>query len=351
MGEKTEEPTPQKMRDARKKGQVAKSKDFSGAFAFLIGAVLLLKTAPGAGEKIRAYLLRCLDWAMTDSPQPGLFVEVLKEGTSLIIEVTLPVLAAVMVLGGFLMFMQVGSLFVTEPLKPDIKKLNPIAGLKNMFKMQTLITLILSSIKLGGALILCYLIMMDALHAIMMTGFYNVRGSVGITNDIIFDMVTRCGVFFVAMGVMDFAVQKWQHKKGLKMSKDDIKQEYKGQEGDPEIKGKRKQIAMETAFGGGAKAAAKADAVVTNPNHLATAVQYDRENWNAPRMVAKGQNLMAEKIKEIAKEAGVPIIHNVPLAQALYELETDEEIPEALYEAVAEVLSFVYRLAQEEGRE
>ena len=150
------------------------------------------------------------------------------------------------------------------------------------------------------------------------------------------------------MAVMDFFYQKWQFKKDMRMTKDEVKREYKADEGDPQIKSARKQIHFELAMQGGVQEVKNADAVVTNPEHLAVAIRYDEEEMNAPRVIAKGQRLWAQKIIEMAKANNIPIMRNIPLAHALNRLEIGEEVPEELYEAVAEVLVFVQRLSEEQ---
>ena len=163
---------------------------------------------------------------------------------------------------------------------------------------------------------------------------------------IIRDAGLKVGVFFLAVAVVDLVYQRKKHKKDLKMSKDEVKREYKDSEGDPQFKAQRSQVHQEILEGNMLEDVKTADAVVVNPEHIAAAIKYDKGSMGAPRIVAKGQRVLAEKIKQVAKEHGVRIMRNLPLAHALHELEIGQDIPEELYEAVAEVLNFVYKLAE-----
>jgi flagellar biosynthetic protein FlhB len=172
--------------------------------------------------------------------------------------------------------------------------------------------------------------------------------SVDYGSGLLWDYLIKTIVLFVIIGAADLMWSRHQFNKEMMMSKYDVKQEYKQSEGDPHMKGHRRQLAQELLFSGSVENVRNADAVVVNPDHIAVAIKYDKDKSKAPKVVAKGMRIHAEKIKEIAKHYGVPILRNVPLAQALNKLEIDEEIPEELYEAVAEVLSFVYKIREEQ---
>lgn len=244
-------------------------------------------------------------------------------------------------------FFQVGGLFASEPLKPNLKKLNMIEGLKNWFKSQTFIELIKTIIKIVAIFALAYYTLRGDLKYVIESVRMPLQNSLGLTGWLLFKFLLRVLILFLVIAVADFAVQRKEFLKQMRMTKEEVKREYKQDEGDPLIKSHRKQMHREFAFGDTRRAVKTADAVVTNPVHVAVAVQYDRDTMVAPEIVAKGKLAMAQTIKDLAEEYEVPIIRNVGLAWALAELEIGDEIPEDLYAAVAEILSYVYKLKTE----
>jgi flagellar biosynthesis protein FlhB len=195
---------------------------------------------------------------------------------------------------------------------------------------------------------LAWSIMRDALSDMTLTVMLPLGSSVQFANGLLYEYFMKTLVFFVVIGGADLLWSRHNFNKEMMMSKYDVKQEYKQSEGDPHMKGHRRQLAQELLFSGSMENVKNADAVVVNPAHIAVAIKYDKDKSKAPKVVAKGMRVHAEKIKEIAKHYGIPILRNVPLAQALNKLDIDEEIPEDLYEAVAEVLSFVYKIREEQ---
>lgn len=348
-GDKTEEPTPHKLREARKKGQVAKSQDVTGALLLLIGFLIVYFTGGTISGHLRKFLRICFFIATTRELDPGILLYLVQMGVNTLFVVIMPICAVAFVIAAFANYMQVGVMITMHPLKPDIKKLNPIEGLKGMFKLRKLVELIKSSAKLLIVTLIAYFVVKDRISLVILSIRMPLWDTIGVVWGIVFDLCIRVAGVFGLIAIFDYAYQKWQFKKDMMMSKKDIKDEYKNQEGDPHIKGKRKQLHQEMAMSEGAQQARKADAVVVNPDHIAVAIQYDEDTMNAPQVIAKGERLWAEKIKEIAKEEGIPILRNVPLAGALNKLEVGEDIPEDLYDAVAEILQFVYQLAAERG--
>jgi flagellar biosynthesis protein FlhB len=226
--------------------------------------------------------------------------------------------------------------------------LNPVQGFKNMFSKKKLVDALKNILKFLAVSWIAYDAVEEKLRDIVLAARLDLWTGVDVGGRIIYDIAIRCGALFVIVAAADFFFQRWQFKKEMMMSKYDVKQEYKQSEGDPHQKAERKALAEELILHGSQENVANADAVVVNPAHIAVAIKYDKEKGAAPKIVAKGLNKNAEKIKEIARAAGVPILRNVPLAQALSKLELDEEVPEELYEAVAEVLNFVYELKTKE---
>jgi flagellar biosynthetic protein FlhB len=347
-GDKTEEPTPKKLQDARKKGQVAKSQDLSGAVLFIIGFGVLGATVTGVGIKMQEYFRTAFTQASRSEIEPAMLLNMMRDSVGFILGVLAPFLGVSFIMALFISYVQVGTLFTLHPLKPDLKKLNPISGIQNLFfKMRTYVELAKNMLKLTVASYLVYVSFKSSLTEIVLTTRLGPLETAKVVGGIVLSAGLKVAVFFLFVAVLDVLYQKYQHKKELKMSKDEVKREYKDSEGDPQHKAQRKQLHQEILENTMLQDVKTADAVVVNPDHIAAAIKYERDSMRAPRIIAKGRRVLAEKIKAIAKEHGVPILRNISLAQALNELEIGQEIPEDLYEAVAEVLNFVYKLSEE----
>lgn len=348
-GDKTEEPTEHKLREARKKGQIAKSQDVTSAAIFLLGFFMIYFNGAHISGKLQEFINLNIATITEGKVGPGVIMKMLELSLDTLLVVVMPVAAVAFVVALMANYMQVGALITFEPLKPEIKKLNPIEGLKGMFKLRKLVELLKSTFKLAIVSIMAYLVVSAQVVEIVLSIRSPLSDTIDLVWGLVFDLSVRIGVVFGIIAAADWAYQKWQYKKDMMMSKKDIKDEYKTQEGDPFIKGKRKQLHQEMAMNNASQETRKADAVIVNPDHLAVAIRYDKDTMGAPQVIAKGERLWAEKIKEIAKEEGIPILRNVPLAAALSRVEVGEEVPEDLYDAVAEILQFVYQLAEERG--
>ncbi|MCK6509029.1 type III secretion system export apparatus subunit SctU [Myxococcota bacterium] len=348
-GDKTEEPTEHKLREARKKGQIAKSQDIIAAAIFLIGFLVIYFLGRNISDQMMDFIRLCFYFATQREPDIGLIISLSQRGITVMLTAILPLCMVSFAVAFLANYIQVGVLITFEPLKPELKKLNPIDGIKNMFKLRKVIELLKSIIKLTIVSIMAYMIVKDRVNPIIMTIRMPIFESIALVWDLLYDLSVRIGVAFGVIAAADWYYQKWQYKKDMMMSKKDIKDEYKNQEGDPYIKGMRRQLHQEMAMNDSVNETGNADAVIVNPEHIAVAIKYDKEGESAPKVVAKGERLWAQKIKEIAKEKGIPILRNVPLAGALNKLELGQEIPEELYDAVAEILQFVFQLAEERG--
>jgi flagellar biosynthesis protein FlhB len=347
-GEKTEEATPEKLRKAKEEGQVPKSQDFVHAFGFAMGFLTLVGLLNFVFKELKDFTVACIDAAMNKASPATIVTLLTEECIPMILKVTLPVSMIVFVAGIFSNVVQTGFFMAFKVLVPKIDKINPINGLKGLFKVKKFIELIKNILKMGIAGWLAWSVMEDALTDMVQVVTLPLHHAVDFGADVIWDYLIKTTVLFIIIGVVDLIISRQQFHKEQMMSKYDVKQEYKQSEGDPHMKGQRRQLAHELLFGGGMENVKNADAVVVNPEHIAVAIKYDQENDRAPKVVAKGVRVHAERIKEIAKHYGIPILRNVPLAQALHKLDIDEEIPEDLYEAVAEVLSFVYKIREEQ---
>jgi len=345
-GDKTEEPSQKKLDDARQNGNVWKSKDLSGVFAFVVAMGVVKASWSDLENRIKYLFQFCIDHLSHPSELAQATQQIMDLALTSMLAVSLPVAFGAALAGGLLDFLQVGALFASKAIQPKFDKLNPIAGLKNMVSKKSLVEMAKSMLKLSITGNVVYGVVRDAMGMVVAT----IHGHVGITMAVMGELVsrvtTRVVLLLVAFGIFDVWWQRKSYMKDQMMSKDDVKKEYKQSEGDPHHKAKRKELHMEIMEGAQMEAVKSADVIVTNPNHVAIALKYDREKDSAPRVVAKGLRLKAEKIRELAREADVPLMRNVPLAHALYRVEVNEEIPEALYDSVAEVLNFVFQLQQ-----
>ncbi len=346
-GEKTEEASPEKLRKAQEEGQVPKSQDFVGALNFAVGFMTLAALSTYVAGELKDYTLAAFD-AATRAPTLASIFKMMGEIVPLILKLSLPILGMVFVVGIFSNVLQTGFFLAFKVVLPKFDKINPVNGLKGMFKLKKIIELIKNLLKMGVIGWVAYDVMSGTLWDMVLIVSQPLHEAVAYGGKLIWDFMTKIIAAFMVIGLADLLYARKAFAKEMMMSKYDVKQEYKQQEGDPHHKGERKRMAHELLFGGGAHNVKNADAVVVNPEHIAVAIKYDKEKGKAPRVVAKGVRIHAEKIKELAKQYGVPILRNVPLAQALNKLEIDEEVPEELYEAVAEVLAFVYKLKEEQ---
>jgi flagellar biosynthetic protein FlhB len=341
--EKTEEATPKKLEDARKEGNVPKSMETSGFTVLFVGIIVLifyLKYVVYYAEKFYIYYMSFIGKEIT----PSTVVEIVLQSTLNVFILMAPIVGAIMLAGIIGNVMQFGFLFTTKPLIPKFEKINPIKGLKNLFSMKKLVEGVKTTLKVfiafGVGAYYFWTFFMEIPKLELMSFYEQLKWFEEKALIIIFAMLA---VFFV-FAVIDFAYQRYSYKKSMRMSKQEIKDEYKQTEGNPEIKAKIRQLQREMAKKRMMSEVPKADVVITNPTHYAVAVRYDKTKDEAPRVIAKGIDNLALRIKEIARENDVMIVENPPLARELYKLvEIDEVIPQKLYKAVAEVLAFVYK--------
>lgn len=349
MGEKTEQATPKKMRDARKKGQVAKSQDFSSAFTFIVSIATTLSLSGYLFEQLATFIISSFKLVGESSNLLDQIPGALAESLLLIFNTSIPIALLTTIIGVFISFIIVGPLFSFESMMPDLKKLNPISNLKNIFKMKTLFELLKSILKITGAVLLIYSVMWTSVPEIIATAALSVYETAQVFNDFLVQVIIRVGIFFFLIAVADLIYQKKNFASEMKMEKHEVKQEYKDTEGDPHIKGKRKQIAQEIAYQEGPSSTKRAKAVITNPVHLAIALSYQQDTERAPKILAMGKGPVAEQIIKLAVDYNVPIMRNVALAQTLFEKgELYQHIPEETFEAVAEILRWLEGLENNE---
>jgi type III secretion YscU/HrpY family protein len=349
MSEKTEEPTPKKLQDARKKGDVAFSRDASSALTYLAAISLIFLTAGAIGAGFREIWQETIDLIRQEAYGPEVWGGALRRTITLTFRMLAPVVFPVALLGLLVGFAQVGVVLSGHSMKPDLKKLNPMNQLKGIFSVKGLFEFAKSLLKLLVVFGLGFMVIRGSLGLLLAMGYLPPPVLLSEGAGVARHFLWTVGIVFVGLAGLDFFFQRKQWKKKLMMSKDEVKREYKESEGDPHIKQERKQIHHEIINQDVEQAMSTADAVVVNPTHLAVAVEYKKGRMAAPKVTAKGQELLAKRIVKLAKRREVPILRDRRLARALFEVDVDSHVPRELYEAVAEVLMFAWKLKRERG--
>ncbi|WP_418223644.1 fused FliR family export protein/FlhB family type III secretion system protein [Clostridium isatidis] len=343
--EKTEEATPKRKSDARKKGQVARSKDVGLAITFVASIFVIILLSNSTVEAFKKNIIYFLSQAasiqLTDGTLQGLSVFVLSKMATTLMPIILPIMIA----GVAASLMQTGFLVVKDAIKPSLNKLNPISGFKNMFSKRSAIELVKNLVSISIIIFMAYSYVKDNFYKILNIGNLYLPTMGVEVKSLLLGIFYRIAIFVVVVAAIDYIVQVFMHRKEMRMSKEEVKEEYKQMEGDPQIKSKIKQKQREMSRRRMINSVGDATVVITNPTHLAVAIKYEEGKMEAPQVVAKGADLLALKIKEKARESDVPIIENKPLARMIYEqVEIDKFIPQDMYQAVAEILAMVYKL-------
>lgn len=347
-GEKTEDATPKKLKEAREEGQVAKSTELNTA-VMLFALFLVLKIYIGSigNQFIDVYekIYGSITLVVEDDMSMNIIMSLLGYSIKTIILIALPIFLVGVVVGFLVDKVQIKWKVTTKPLKPKLSKLDPIKGFKKMFSKEKLVQLLFSLLKIILIGVLVYDTLKDQWGLILSLYDFSLFQAIGVIGTMVISLGMQISSVFLVIGFADLFYQRMKFKKDMKMSKKEVKDEWKNAEGDPHIKGKIKSKMLEASRRRMMNAIPNADVVITNPTHFAVALQYDRESGAAPVVVAKGADFMAQKIKDIAKENKVEIVENKPLARMLYfNVEIDQEIPQELYQMVAEILAYVYRI-------
>lgn len=350
-GEKTEPATEKKLSDARKEGQVAKSREVANGLGML-ALFLVLKFWVGhmGNEFLQMFSGIYGKIPETVKMYGGLVPE---NDLGIIIQyamVRLIILVAPIFLVGFIVAflsdaIQVKWKVTGKPLQPKFSKINPISGFKRIFSVNSIVELIKSIAKIAVVSYVAYSYLMDEKEKLFILYDIPLMQAIQLCGELVIGLGLQISIVYMVIAVLDFAYQKFKFAKDMRMTKQEIKEEYKQQEGDPQVKGKIKQRMREASQRRMMQDLPKADVVITNPTHFAVAIKYDPEEYDAPIVLAKGEDHLAQKIKEKARENNIEIVENKPLARMLYaNVEVGQVIPPELYQAVAEVLAFVYRL-------
>lgn len=350
MAEKTEQATPKKLRDAKKKGQVAKSQDLPSAFTFIVSIWVVLGLSDYMYHHLGNFTVSTFQ-AISSGNLDSTISNLMYQANMVIFLCSIPSLVLVSLIGVAVNFLSVGPVWAPEVFKFDIKKFDPVQNLKAKFKLKTLVELIKSLLKIGIASWIIYDVMYNSLPTLIRAVSMPMASTLLIFHAFLMEVVIKVGLFFIVVAVADFVYQRKNFANEMKMEKFEVKQEYKNSEGDPHIKSKRKQIAQEIAYQEGPTGGVKrAQAVVTNPTHLAIAIGYNKEMDAAPYILAMGEDLLAERIVNTAELNGIPIVRNISLAHKLWnEGEIYEFVPEETYEALAEILRWISSLNTEDA--
>jgi flagellar biosynthetic protein FlhB len=348
LGERTEDATPRRKQEAREEGQVARSMDLTSAL-LLLGAVLTLWIAglPALGA-FKRMLEGALDGDTIASPITVDSVGMMFGYLSMpVITVVLPMLLVIWALAYVSVFWQVGWLFAPKAAKPKLSKLSPIAGFKRIFGTNALVKAGLDTFKVALVLLVAIITIGQYERTILVLAQLAMLEAVSEIGKLLLDLSIRVLAVLLFLGVLDYCYQKYKHARDLRMSKQQVKDEMKQMDGDPDVKRRRMRMQQQLAMQRISSAVPKADVIVTNPEHFSIAISYDQASMNAPKVVAKGADFIAMRIRQIALTHGIPIVERPPLARALYkQVRVGDEIPPDFYKAVAEILAYVYRLSE-----
>ncbi|MFD2704791.1 flagellar biosynthesis protein FlhB [Salibacterium lacus] len=343
--EKTEKATPKKKQETRDKGQVAKSTDINTAFILLAVFLFMFMYAPVLGthlyDTMRTVFTEFLMWEFTENTIPEIFYELTIE-TGIVMA---PILLIALVFGAGASILQVGFLFSPEAIKFKPSKINPLSGIKRIFSARALVEFMKSMFKITLVGLLTFTIIWLNLDSLLFLNQKDVADGFGEIAQLTGLIGVCSALLLLFLAIPDYLYQRHDHEKQIKMSKQDVKDENKKMEGDPQIKQKRKQQQMDMATQRMMQEVPEADVVITNPTHFAVVLKYEEDQMAAPKITAKGADFVAYRIRSTARAHDVVLVENKQLARSLYDqADIGDEVPEELFKAVAEVLAYVYRL-------
>ncbi|HHV72081.1 MAG TPA: flagellar biosynthesis protein FlhB [Clostridia bacterium] len=342
--EKTEKATPKRRQDARKKGQVAKSTEINSALILVATFSTIFALLPDSVGKVKELLVSYLSL-----PAMGeLTIEYIHNLTVnlvlFVVRITIPIMLTAALVGIAANLGQIGFLIPEQALSIKLERINPIEGFKRIFSKRSLVELAKAILKIILISCIAYSSIKKSFNWFIASSTLSPIVAANTLAELARKLVLQLGGGLIILAAADYMYQRWEFEKAIRMSKQEIKEEYKQTEGDPQIKAKIKEMQRQIARRRMMQEVPKADVIITNPTHYAVAIQYDEQTMEAPKIIAKGQDFIAEQIKKIAQQHGIPMVENKPLAQTLYKtVEIGDYIPPKLYQAVAEVLAFVYR--------
>lgn len=346
LQEKTEAPTPRRLQEARGRGQIGKSAELTGAVILLGALIALHVAAEDMVMRMVQVMRRMLGASADEMMNVGMMGTAIAGTFEEMARMVIPIMIVVTVLALLTSFLQVGWLITFETIKPSIDKLNPLSGIKRMFSGQAMMNLVMGVFKMCILSGIAYWTLRDKVDLLAYASDLPHLGLVVLTGELMFSLGLRLAIALILLALIDLVYQKYKTIKQLRMTKEEVREEMKRMDGDPQVKRRRREVQLQLSMQRLQASVPHADVVVTNPTELAIAIQYDGDEMDAPKVVAKGADYMAMRIRQLAIMHGIPIVERKPLARALYrEVEVGQEIPPQFYKAVAEILAYVYELA------
>lgn len=345
-GEKSEAPTPKRRQEAREKGQVARSNDFSAALLLFGGLLALRMNGPRLMESLLDAMRRNLTIPDPSAASHIDVVTLVYTAGMFVLTSAGPIMVVVLVVALFANLLQVGFFLTSHPLIPKLDKLNPINGISRLFSARTLVQLVMNLLKLILVVIIATVAIRSRVELVMLALAVEGWVRVILLSTVLYEVGLMLAGALLVVALIDFAWQRYKFERDLRMTKQEVKEELRRMDGDPVLKQRRRKMQLAAAIQRIKTTVPTADVVVTNPTELAIAIRYESETMAAPKVVAKGAGHLARKIREIAMVHGVPIVERKPLARALYKMvDVGEEVPERFFKAVAEILAYVYKLS------
>jgi flagellar biosynthetic protein FlhB len=349
--ERTERATPRRREKARERGQVAKSVDLNAAGIICLGFTALFLVGPHLVGRVQEMMRHTMANAPSIAVSDPTFHTVFVDNITGFLTTMAPVFIAMTAIGFAINVLQVGFKITPKAMEPKFEKLNVVSGLKRLFSMRSAVQMVRDPLKMAAVALIAFLAISSEFESFFGLPDLSVSQLGTMLGRLALITALKIGAAILVIGIIDFIYQRYEFEKSIKMSKQEIKDESKDTEGNPEIRARTRQIQRQMARQRMMASVPEADVVVTNPTHLAVALKYDPDQMDAPTVLAKGQRLIAEKIKQIAREHGIPIIEDKPLARSLYKLcDVGDLIPARLYKAVAEILAHIYRLKGQKVR-
>jgi flagellar biosynthetic protein FlhB len=343
--DKTEAPTEKRRSETREKGNVAKSTEINSVLVLIAGMLLLKLFGPWMMKEMGGHMYEMFQSISNTSMDQQRLTEIAFKALYTTLWVLLPIVCGIMFIGVMANVLQVGFLFTGEPLIPNLSKIDPIAGFKRLFSMRSLVETVKNIIKLAIIAYVAYATLIAEFPKMMMLSDASIKTILGFTADTTYSIVMRVALVLAILAILDYAYNRYDHEKKLKMTKQEIKDEHKQMEGDPKVKSRIKSMQREIARRRMMQEVPKATVVVTNPTYIAIAMRYEPRESDSPVVMEKGKRLIAARIKQIAIENGIPIVEDKPLARAMYDkVVVGFPIPADFFAAVAEIMAYVYRL-------
>lgn len=346
--QKTEKPTPRRLREARKKGQAAFSRDASGALGFAVATLAIFALVPRAASTFRDLYVQATDLAAADTLDGLTLGRMSVSAVGDVPQILAPLLVALFLVGLAFGFAQTRFLFSTYPLKPELKKLSPMKRLKQWFSVGGLFEFAKTGFKLLLALAVGYLVIQGSLHTVLRLGFVGTDELTRFLSDLLLQFLVVICILFIAIGGLDFLFQRWKFQRDQRMTKEEVKRDYKEMEGDPQIRSQRRQLHRQIGSQDLQRVVTEAKVILIDSAQRAVAISYDRETMPAPKVTAKGQGRFARRIVELAEKGEVPVVENSAATRALYRVAPDGYVPREMFEMLAEILTRVERQRREQ---